>query len=130
MYIFTFITSCLNALLVLVYRCRNHRSGLWGCRIHRLHLCRGLRPPPRVSWYDTKQSDSEAPLILELWGMQSTPLLPSNSGSFCSAVVAPDRVLSMDQIELNCVLMLNWIVWNRNVLTFKLSIYAKQNCSK
>ena len=23
-----------------------------------------------------------------------------------------------DQIELNCVLMLNWIVWNRTVLTF------------
>ena len=23
----------------------------WGCRIHRLHLCRGVRPPPqRVSW--------------------------------------------------------------------------------
>ena len=22
----------------------------WGCRIHRLLLCRGVRPPPRVSW--------------------------------------------------------------------------------
>ena len=35
-------------------------------------------------------------------------------------MVAPDRVLSMDLIELNCVLILNWIVWNRTVLTFKL----------
>ena len=26
----------------------------WGCRIHWLHLCRGARPPQRVSWYDTK----------------------------------------------------------------------------
>ena len=22
----------------------------WGCRIHWLHLCRGVRPPQRVSW--------------------------------------------------------------------------------
>ena len=29
--------------------------------------------------------------------------------------VAPDRVLSMGQIEQNWVLMLNWIVWNRPV---------------
>ena len=28
------------------------------------------------------------------------------------------RVLSVGQTELNCVLMLNWIVWNRTVLTF------------
>ena len=33
-------------------------------------------------------------------------------------VVAPDRALSMAQIELNCVLRLNWITWNRTVLTF------------
>ena len=28
------------------------------------------------------------------------------------------------------VLMLNWIVWNRTVLTFKLRTYAKLNCLK
>ena len=33
--------------------------------------------------------------------------------------VAPDRVLSMRQIELNCVLMLNWIVWNWTVYMYK-----------
>ena len=28
-------------------------------------------------------------------------------------------VLKIGQIELNCVLMLNWIVWNRTVYTYK-----------
>ena len=44
------------------------------CRIHRQHLCRGVRPPP----HDTKQSDGEIRVMLEFWGMQSTPLLPSH----------------------------------------------------
>ena len=30
--------------------------------------------------YDTKQSDREVPVMLELWGMQSTPLFPSLPG--------------------------------------------------
>ena len=30
-----------------------------------------------------------------------------------SEEVAPHRVLSMGQIELNCVFMLNWTAWNR-----------------
>ena len=63
---------------------------------------------------DTKQSDGEALGILELWGMWNT----SSLTSLPSQVVAPDRVQSMGQIELNCILMLNWIVWNRIVLTF------------
>ena len=45
--------------------------------------------------------------MLELWGMRSTPLLPSFPGPLWFGVVAPDRVLSMGQTELNCVLMLN-----------------------
>ena len=44
--------------------------------------------------YDTKQSDGEFPVMLGLWGMQSTPSSPSISG-----VVALDRVLSMGKIE-------------------------------
>ena len=51
-------------------------------------------------------TDGEAPVLLELWGMQNTLLLPSLPGPLCPWVVAPDRVLSMGQIELN------WIVWN------------------
>ena len=31
--------------------------------------------------YDIKQSDSEVPIMLELWGMWSTPLLPLLPGS-------------------------------------------------
>ena len=45
-------------------------------------------------------------------------------------VEAPDRALSIGRIELNCVFMLNWIVWNRTVLIFKLHTYAKLNCLK
>ena len=69
----------------------------WGCRIHQLLLCRGVRLPG----YDTKPSDGKVPVMLELWGIQSTPSLPSLLGPLWSKMVAPDRVLSMAQIELN-----------------------------
>ena len=45
--------------------------------------------------------------MLELWVIQTTPSLPSLPGPLWPGVVAPDRVLSMGQLELNCVLMLN-----------------------
>ena len=45
--------------------------------------------------------------MLELMGMRSTPPLLSLSGPLWPGVVAPDRVLSMGQIELNSVIMLN-----------------------
>ena len=68
----------------------------WGCRIHWLHLCRGVRLPPyECPGYDTKQSDGEVPAILELWGMQSTPLLPSLPGPPWPGMVAPNRALSI-----------------------------------
>ena len=81
--------------------------------------------------------------------MQNTPSLPSLPGSLWPGVVAPDRVLSISRIELNsvlklnwiawnrivwhwnCVLILNWTVWNRIVLNItKLCNYAKLNCLK
>ena len=65
--------------------------------------------------YDTKQSDGEAPVLLELRWMQSTPSFTSFPGPLWHRVVAAEMILSMSQIELNCVLMLNWIVWNRSV---------------
>ena len=97
--------------------------------------------------YDTKQSDGEVPVMLELWGMRSTRSLPLLPDPLWPRMVAPDRSLSMGWIELNCILMLNWIVWmrtvwlnwiawNRNVfdietvLTFKLISFAKLNCLK
>ena len=50
--------------------------------------------------YDTKQSDNEAPVMLELWGLWSFKSSPSLLGPLWSGVVAPDRVISMGQIEL------------------------------
>ena len=76
----------------------------WGCRIHWLHLCTGVRPSQRVSWYDTKQSDGEVPVILVLWGMRSTPLLLSLPDPHWPGVVTPDRALSMGWIELTAYL--------------------------
>ena len=52
----------------------------WGCRIHRLHLCRKVRHPERASLYDTKQSNGEVSVMQELWGMQSTSSLSSLPG--------------------------------------------------
>ena len=75
-------------------------------------LQRGKISPNETPEYDTKQSDSEAPVMLEFWGMQSTPLLPSLSGPLWPRVVALNRVQSMGQIELNSIL------------------YAKLNCLK
>ena len=46
--------------------------------------------------YDTKQSDGEVPVMVGLWGMQSTPLLPLLPGLLWPGAVAPDRALSMD----------------------------------
>ncbi len=57
--------------------------------------------------YDTKQSDGEVPVMLELWGMWRTPSLPLLPSNLWLGVVSPDGVLSMGQKELNCVLMLN-----------------------
>ena len=37
-------------------------------------------------------------------------------------VVLHDRALSMCQIELNCILMLNWIVWKRKVYILKMDL--------
>ena len=92
-----------------------------GRRIHRQLLCRGIRPPHiRVPRYKTKQSDAEAPVMLELWVMRSTHSLPSLPDPLYPGLVAPDRVLSTGQIELNWDLFRNLIAWNRTILTFKL----------
>ena len=80
----------------------------WGCRIYQPHLCGGIRPPANKCFdNDFKQSDGVVPVMLELWGMQSTPSLPSLPAPLWSRVVAPDRVQSMGQIEPKCIFMLN-----------------------
>ena len=50
--------------------------------------------------YDIEQFDGETPVMLEFGGMRSTPSLPSLTDHLRSEMVAPDRVLSMGQIEL------------------------------
>ena len=56
---------------------------------------------------DTKQYHSEVQIMLELWENQSTLLFPSLPSQLSPGVVAPGRFLSLGQIELNFVLMLN-----------------------
>ena len=64
-------------------------------------------PPNEFPGYDTKQSYSDVPVMLEHWEVRSTSSLPTLPGPLWLRVVGLDRVLTMDQIELNCVLMLN-----------------------
>ena len=52
----------------------------------------------------------------ELWGMRITLSMPLLPGPHWPRMVAPDKVLSMVELELICVLMLNGIAWNRTVL--------------
>ena len=48
-----------------------------GCRIHILYLFSGvLRPPIDCPGYETKQSNVKVPVMQELGGMRSPPLLP------------------------------------------------------
>ena len=90
----------------------------WGCRIYQLFLCRGVRHPKSV--LDITLNNL---VMLELWGMQSTPSLPLFPGSLWPKVGATDWVLSMGQIKLNCILMLNWIVWNRTVFDIETVLF-------
>ena len=57
-----------------------------------------------VSWYDTKQSDGEVPVMLGLWGIWSTPSLPLLPGPLRPGMVALDRALYMAEIELTAYL--------------------------
>ena len=46
-----------------------------------------LKECPR---YDTKQPDDEVPMMLEVWGMQRTPSLPSLPGPLRLGMIVPD----------------------------------------
>ena len=81
---------------------KEHKNGKnlvgWCCWIHGLHPCRGGRPN-ECPGYDIKLSNGEVQ-ALEIWGMSSTPSMPLLPGQLWPEVGAPDRVLSVDQIEL------------------------------
>ena len=50
----------------------------------------GVRPPSsECPEYDIKQSDGEATVMMEVWGMRFTPSLPSLPGPLWPEVVAP-----------------------------------------
>ena len=77
------------------------RSVIWCSRIRRLHLSCWLRTPPSDDCpvYDIKQSDGEAPVMLELCRMRNSSSLPSFPGPRWSGVVALIEVQSKGQIE-------------------------------
>ena len=81
--------NCVDSHYISIYLTVSYLSKFcqvgWGCRIQRLRLC----------GYDTKQSDGEVQVILEIWGMRSTPSLPLLPGAICPGLVAPHRALSM-----------------------------------
>ena len=54
--------------------------------------------PNNCLGYDIKHSDGEAPIMLEIWGMWSAPLLASLTSSLWPGVFALGRVLCMRQI--------------------------------
>ena len=97
----------------------------WGCKIHWLCLCRGVRTPHTQTSVPDITLNNLMVRLQYCWsfgGMRSTSSLPSLPGRLCD--------LSVGQIELKCVLMLSWIALNRTALTFKLYTYAKLNCLK
>ena len=62
--------------------------------------------------------------MLELWGMRSTPSLPSLPGPLWPGVVTTDKgpIDGLDRTK-------PWFL-DFNVFAFKLQTYARLNCSK
>ena len=94
----------------------------WGCRLHILHICRGVRLLKQVFRYMTQNNLIVTQVILELWGMWSIPSFPSLPGPLWPGVVATDSILSMGKTEQKCVLILDWIAWNRTVCVYKMGL--------
>ncbi len=86
----------------------------------------GRDPPNECPRCDTKQSDGEAPVMLELCGMQSTPSLPSLPGPLWTRVVATDKspMYGLNRTKLWFEFFFFFF------FAFKLHIYAKLNCLK
>ena len=73
--------------------------------ISRYSVLKQIYLPNECPAYDIKQSDGEAPVLLELWGMQSIFLLLSLPVLLWLGAVASKRVLSTTQKKLNYLLM-------------------------
>ena len=79
----SFITKLSEFIFVyLLFFLWMHKSPIsWGCKIHQLGLCKGVRPPHHPSecpGYDIKLSEAS---VLEYWEIKSTPSLPLVPGS-------------------------------------------------
>ena len=91
-------------LLEVVVCCHHknvHSRASWGCGIHQMHLCRGVRSPLPLSILDMTLTH----LIVRLqswsfWRMGNTPSLPLLPGQPGFKIVVPIRIPSMVQIEL------------------------------
>ena len=68
-------------------------SQLWLQKKLPASLQRGKPPTNECPDDNTKKSDGKVLVMRELWGMQTTSLLPSLPGPLRSGVVAPDRAL-------------------------------------
>ena len=88
----------------------------WGYRIHRQLLCRGVRLSQRVScirhstiwWRGSSNSGALGNVEYSFITIAPTSTL-TRSGS----------ILSIGPVEVNSVLMLNWIVWNKTIFDIK-----------
>ena len=76
----------------------------------------GQDPPKECPGYDTRQSDGEAPVMLDFGGMRSTPSLPLLSGP---PDKGPTNGLNRTKRGLGLLFF-----------AFQLRVYAKLNCSK
>ena len=85
----------------------------WGCRIHWLHLCRGVRPSLQwVSWIWDKTIWKWGSSNAGALGNAGYPFIATLPGPLWLGVVAPDRVLSMGQIEQTvCKLVTDVKLW-------------------
>ena len=59
----------------------------------------GQDSPNECPGYDTKQSDGEALVMLDLWRTQSVPSFPSLPSLHWPGVVEPNKFLYIGQIE-------------------------------
>ena len=121
-----FILRAMGVQTLLPFYCPVGRC----CRIHWLHICRGVRPLTSVVHMTLNNLMMRFQYSWSFGGMQSKYLLPSLPGPLWPRGVTPDKGQSMGEIELNCVLMLNWIARNRSVMTLKMRTHAKVNCLK
>ena len=88
----------------------------WGCTIHQQQVSWEVRPPANKCPNMTLNNLMVRFRWCWSFGEYGVPLsLPMLPGRLSPGMVTPDRVLSMGQIELNCVLMPNWILWIRTV---------------